>query len=163
MYKFIDWTFSHVQDECGDDAECILSAKNQVSSLLNLNGYSYFALALIPFIPALMIKVIGKVLKSGLSGKVYGLIGLMVYCIVFSVINSLQMCQLANSLDDSTNTLFLIFISVSIVPLHYSTPCVVRKFFKENCIEYFLNLFFISRNEEKILIEHFLHNVRILI
>ena len=129
MYKFIDWTFSNVQAECGDNAECIFTAKNQVSSLLNLNGYSYFALPLIPFIPAFLINLIGKMLKSGLSGKIYGLIGMMVYCIVFTVINSIQMCQLADSLDDSTNTLFLIFISVSIVPLHYSTPCVVRKFF----------------------------------
>jgi hypothetical protein len=130
MYTFIDWTFSDVQIECGDNAECIIAAENRVSSLLNLNGYSYFALPLIPFIPALMIKVIGNVLKSDLSGKVYGLIGLLVYCILFSVINSVQMCQLADSLDDSTNALFLIFTSVSTVPLHYSTPTVVSHYQK---------------------------------
>ena len=64
IYKFIDWTFSHVKADCGADAECILAANNQVSSILNLNGYACFAVPLIPLIPALIMKVIGKVLES---------------------------------------------------------------------------------------------------
>ena len=100
--------------------------RDRVSSLLDLNGFSYFALAVIPILPAMVIKLMSIGLKSPVSGKVYGLVGLMAYCIAFSIANSIQMCRKASEIDDTANTVALILISVSIVPLHYSTPCVVR-------------------------------------
>ena len=125
MYTWIQWTFAEVKADCGSNITCADEAQLQVSTLLDLNGYSYFALALIPFIPAMMIKLIGNITKSELSGKIYGLVLLMGYCVVFSIVNSIQMCNAAESVEDTSNTIALIILSVSIVPLHYSTPCVV--------------------------------------
>lgn len=124
MYMWIDWAFSSIRDECSGDTECEQEVQVQVSTLLDLNGFSYFALAVIPIVPAMVIKFIGVWFKSPVSGKVYGLVGLMAYCIVFSIVNSMQMCKNASDIDETANTVALILISVSIVPLHYSTPCV---------------------------------------
>ena len=51
---------------------CENSIEEKISGLMDLFGYLYFAMALIPIIPAVLIKLISKMTGSEIKAKIIG-------------------------------------------------------------------------------------------
>ena len=64
MTTWIKHAYEGVKTNCSTE-ECIAEVEGTISFLIDINGYAYFSLALIPLIPAFIIKAIGNSYPEG--------------------------------------------------------------------------------------------------
>jgi len=128
MLNWVKWTFSGVKDDCQGDFTCENSIEEKISGLIDLFGYLYFAMALIPIIPAVLIKLISKMTGSEIKAKIIGYAMIASYCVIIPSFNSYQMCLEAKSEND-INPMILIIFNVTVVPLLFATPGVFLTIF----------------------------------
>ncbi|CAG5109904.1 Oidioi.mRNA.OKI2018_I69.chr2.g4373.t1.cds [Oikopleura dioica] len=126
MTTWIKHAYEGVKTNCSTE-ECVAEVDGTISFLIDINGYAYFSLALIPLIPAFIIKAIGNSYPEGykfgeLRAKLGGMIFMMTFCAGVSLLCSFLMTLTVSSADSYILAISNIALSVFIVPLHYSTP-----------------------------------------
>jgi len=126
MTTWIKHAYDGVKTNCST-LDCITQVDETISFLIDINGYAYFSLALIPLIPAFTIKAFGNSYPEGykfgeLRAKLGGMVFMMTFCAAVSLLCSSLMTLTVSSADSYYLAISNIALSVFIVPLHYSTP-----------------------------------------
>ncbi|CAG5079463.1 Oidioi.mRNA.OKI2018_I69.PAR.g9259.t1.cds [Oikopleura dioica] len=96
------------------DEDCLGEIENSITFLIDINGYTYFFLAVIPFLPAFLIKFFARRYPKDyhfgeLRTKLNALLIQMTFCIAVTIGCSIMMTYQASAPDSRALALTLIF------------------------------------------------------